>query len=113
MIFNSLKNRLRFRHVHKALMDHENISIPLLHFIESLLQKCHYRRASRTIIARKRLVLGFAQQTSQYHPRKWVVRSDPFYNTAVGGSFRFFDNTTHGSGWFVQILSKEARYPPL
>src|SRR6266850_7860380 len=61
----------------------------------------------------------------EYHPRQWVDRSSPAYKgmgldlllrippTAVGGSFKSSlqrngarlasSNTTHGSGWMVQV----------
>src|SRR6185369_2957330 len=69
---------------------------------------------------------GLCTNSPKYHPRQWVVHSDPFYYnseapleshpTAVGGLFKcclevwkgFAQkvlNTAHGSGWFIQILS--------
>src|SRR5947199_317472 len=39
-------------------------------------------------------------ETPEYHPRQWVDRSSPAYKR---GPINCFPNTTHGSGWIVQV----------
>src|SRR6476659_7279656 len=42
------------------------------------------------------------------HPRHWVVRSDPFYPDHSWTRC----NPTHGSGWFIRILSTPTTLGP-